>query len=489
MNKLILAAALLTGCGRDVPVLEPIIDVPPMTSPAYPYDTIDEISIAVARLGEDESIKGSRFEVGSPLVLPEIAFGQDLVVHMKGLSAGQEAAYGRTCAVTVTEDRMPPENEPHLYFAGVPKWGISATPYEPTRSGGYAYTLPDGRAVFLGGQGSNGIERFDPQTGSFVRLDAALGAREKRVFAPLADGRVLVIGGVDGDGDGAALAELIDPIPGVPTAARRQEQDGPRLVDTSAVTLVDDTVLVAGGRVQSAAGQPFVVTDLAWKLRVGDGGLLEPVEELRVTMRTARAEHTATRLGNEPGADVLLIGGRDEAGLPVAGAELYRPFRESFQPLDTATLNVPRWGHTAVRLAGGFVLVIGGFKPDPGGGDPLPVAELELYDPVDHAVRVVGMLPDDVGSSDFAFTELPDGRGLLVGGRGRDGKPVNTVRIVQFDAINGLVNLLGADGLGIARAGHAAAQLCDGTILVTGGTVDPGEHQSERYNPLSDARR
>lgn len=492
-KQLCLAWMVIVGCGDSAPLLEPVVDVPPASSDAYPYTDLEEIFISVAQTGEQGSIREARFEPGEQLVLPDIPFGSDLVIHMSGRSRGQEIAYGRTCSITLTADRAPPENEPHLYFSNIIEWGAewsaSAAPFEPDRVGGYGVALSDGRAVFAGGgNDATTVERFDPQSGSFVRLDVELAARAGRVFTSFADGRFVVTGGIDSDGDGVAMVELVDPRPDVSASAQLEQLDGPILSEHTAIALADDTVLVTGGMASSGTGQPLEATSAAWQITPIPGGLLDS-QELRVTMQSPRVEHSMTRLGDATGADVLIIGGRDRAGLPVAQAELYRPLRESFQPLDTALLNVPRWGHTAVRFAGGFVLVVGGFQPDPGGGGPLPVAEIELYDPVDHRFDQAGMLSDSAGFSEFTVTRLPDGGTLLAGGRGLDGEPVSAVQIARFDAVNGRVSLGPTKSLRVARAGHSAVRLCDGTVLIIGGTSDPGALGSERYNPASDGRR
>jgi hypothetical protein len=79
-------------------------------------------------------------------------------------------------------------------------------------------------------------------------------------------------------------------------------------------------------------------------------------------MSTPRAHLTATPLGN---GRILVVGGVDEST-----AELYDPPTGTWTP--GGTLNEPHWGHVAVRLTDGRVLVAGGGRYSAGA---------ELYDP------------------------------------------------------------------------------------------------------------
>ncbi|MCG8419149.1 MAG: kelch motif-containing protein [Proteobacteria bacterium] len=486
MKRVTVALLLIAACGEGVPLLEPIIDVPPIDSDAYPYGGVDELLVSVARAGEDVSLQEALISAGQSLLLSEIPFGEELVVHLSGRSSGIEIAYGRTCKVTVTADEQPPDDEPHLYLSRIVKWGISAAPSEPGRVGGHGYALPRGSAVLLGGNGGiTSVERFDPQTGSFRLLSIQLTPRRDSVLAPFADGRALIVGGVDGDDNPVATVEVVDPRPGIAPAARRDEQEGPSLRYHAAATLVDDSVVVTGGIIPPG-GQSGGATPAAWSFRFGAGNILEPALQLDATMHFARARHSMTRLGDELGADVLIVGGLGDTGMAVKEAELFRPLRESFELVAGATLTHARWGHAAVRLPGGFVLIVGGLQPPV--SDPRPVAALELYDPIQGQFSSAGTLPAGAGLTDLTITELPDGRSLLAGGLDINGQPVATVLIARLDPVDGQVDVSATDSLAVPRAAHSAVRLCDGTILISGGTDAPGQ-DTERYNPPPEGRR
>jgi hypothetical protein len=128
------------------------------------------------------------------------------------------------------------------------------------------------------------------------------------------------------------------------------------------------------------------------------------------------------------------------------------------------------------------VLFIGGFD-----GLDQPVTQLELFS-VDGGFVPAAPLPDHAGVVDFAATTLPDGRILLTGGRETSGGPaLDTAYIIRLNPLDGMVDIVATDRMAVARAGHQALLLCDGTVLVTGGT--PGSFTAERYNPPSNGRR
>jgi hypothetical protein len=112
-------------------------------------------------------------------------------------------------------------------------------------------------------------------------------------------------------------------------------------------------------------------------------------------MATPRAHATATLLEN---GRVLVVGGVDELS-----TELYDPPTGAWIP--GGTLNETHWGHLALRLAGGRVLVAGGARYSAGA---------ELYDPAANSWRPTGSM--NVGRISFTGTLLRDGRVLIAGG-------------------------------------------------------------------------
>ena len=118
------------------------------------------------------------------------------------------------------------------------------------------------------------------------------------------------------------------------------------------------------------------------------------------SMTVPRDNLTATPLEN---GRVLVVGGVDELS-----TELYDPSTGAWLP--GGTLNETHWGHLAVRLADGRVLVAGGARYSSGA---------ELYNPAANTWTATGRM--NVGRISFAGTLLRDGRVLVVGGLAADG--------------------------------------------------------------------
>jgi hypothetical protein len=373
-----------------------------------------------------------------------------------------------------------PPPTPHVYFARTGQWALSVVPPNPVRIGGAALTSGSGSALYLGGRDASnenvlGADRFDPTTGVFEQL-ALLPARINGSAATLGDGRAILVGGVDHDDQIARHIDLISIDADSTQAVTEVEADqlgsisGPGLA-----TLNDGTVVAFGGR--GPAGQTI---DLATRIASeGSSVVIETLEDARLAF--PRYGHSMTRLSDDLGAPVLIAGGRDQNAMPVATSELYRPLFELVAPLSEfgKLMQVPRWDHAAVRLPDGGVLIVGGRNVSG------PVGSLEVFT-LEAGFIIRGFLPAGSGLTDFSVTSLPDGRVLIAGGRDSAGELVDTVQIVRIDPFNGGIDLLTTAKLSTERAGHTAALLCDGTVLVVGGTLEPTP--AERYNPPSTGR-
>jgi hypothetical protein len=292
----------------------------------------------------------------------------------------------------------------------------------------------------------------------------------------LANGRLLVVGGVKSAGAGTATADLFDPASATWTPA------APMTVMRSShtATLLDDgRVLVAGGStVSAAAAQGYV--------NAASAEIYDPVANTWTAtpaMSAARSHHTATLL---PDGKVLVVGGENLLYLVGATAEIYDPMANTWTPTRMAPIS-PRSQHTATLLASGRVLITGGFDIVNGRLTPLNTAE--VYDPVLHtstttdshgvSTTVITGGMDFTATAPMAFphyghsaTRLPDGHVVAVGG--------NTPQTELYDPAAGTWSLQGPTAA--THTAHGAVLLPDGRLLVVGGTQF-AQPEAELFDP------
>ena len=283
---------------------------------------------------------------------------------------------------------------------------------------------------------------------------------------PLADGRVLVAGGIGPDGFMQGSAELYDPAAGTWTLAGSMTR--PRIGHT-ATTLRDGRVLVVEGD-----GAP----NMESLGLLGTAELYDPVTgrwSPTGNVNTPRVAFTATLLDT---GKVLIAGGVDNSDNALTSAELYDP--ESGTWTFTGTLAYMRFLHTASALPDGRVFVTGGWDDD---FFQTTTATAELYDPVAGTWSKTASLH---GSRVYhTATVLKNGNVLVAGGY--NSAPPGGVGVYVptsfsdaqiYDTSTGNWTIVGS--LTVAREGHSATPMPDGTVLVTGG-VDWPERRSHQF--------
>jgi hypothetical protein len=164
--------------------------------------------------------------------------------------------------------------------------------------------------VFGGGPaGQPVLERYTNRMTAQVVTPSPTSNRTGHSATLLDDGRILWIGGNDDSGAALASATVYDPVMNVAT-----EMSG--FLHTAraghTATRVGGQILVAGGA--SAANT------LAPNVEVFDAKTLAFVRE--AAMAAPRTHHTAMDPGN---ATVVLLGGEDQAGNPIGRVEIYTP--------------------------------------------------------------------------------------------------------------------------------------------------------------------
>lgn len=212
----------------------------------------------------------------------------------------------------------------------------------------------------LGEPATSTAELYDVSSGSFKSTGLMSLARGGHTATLLRNGKVLIAGGTDQGGaqfpdyggPSTNSAELYDPATGkfTETGSMARARFG-----HTATLLANGTVLITGGVDVTNPNSPVAIqTSEIYDPNTGAFAVTNPMAE-------ARAGHTATLL---PNGRVLIAGGLPEhidSGGILATAELYDPFTRTFSP--TGTMSTVRSSHTATLLSDGTVLVAGGDVP------------------------------------------------------------------------------------------------------------------------------
>ncbi len=181
------------------------------------------------------------------------------------------------------------------------------------------------------------------------------------------------------------------------------------------------------------------------------------------SMTMPRARHSATLL---PNGKMLIAGGGNNG---TNTAELFDPATGTSAP--TGTMSIDRFWPTAVLLPSGKVLVVGASNVA-----PASTPRADLYDPSAGAFSPVDCFPATTGCT---VTLMPSQRVLVtVGGAGADA--------YLYDPVAGTCPRTGS--LSVARSGHTATLLSDGTVLMVAGRDNFGgalQKTADRYDPVA----
>lgn len=352
----------------------------------------------------------------------------------------------------------------------------------------YAFTatlLPDGTVLAAGGQKLASFlatgETYSPSTGTWTQTTGSMSvALSEQRAVRMADGRVLLVGGVNDTSAPLKSGEVYSP------ASRTFSPTGPMSsgrMEHVAALLPNGQVIVSGGFTQVftdltassdvldpatltfSPGPPLsiprafaaVATLLDGRPMVLSGGQALSAEILEngaygVTggLTRDRATHAAARMAD---GRVLITGGVDLLGTPLASCEVFDPATQRFTAV--ASMNRARNGHTCTLLPDGRVLVCGG------SGD----ATGEVYSPGSDSWQLLTMAQQHVFAQ---ATRLLDGTVLVTGGL--DGSGAAGASAELFNG-SGFVS---AGTLVTGRAGHAACRLVDGRVMLIGGSTGTG---------------
>jgi hypothetical protein len=375
-----------------------------------------------------------------------------------------------------------PTATPTVQPSATPRPSISFGPsgkFSPAGSMGAMYTmatlLSDGRVLFAGAEegDTTSAKLYDPYTGQFAPTGRMVGPHSQGKALLLADGRVLIVGGMSITG-ATVQPELYDPRTG--SFSRTGSMLGADSFPTA--------VLLKNGKVLLISSTNNGVTDTTSAQLYDPGsGTFEPTG----TPSFPQGGATVTLLSD---GRVLLAGGWEGCCstvpmAPTASAEVYDPNTGTFSA--TGSMKSARGGSAATLLTDGRVLVTGGSNGSVG------VASAELFDPVTGTFTLTGSMTAD--REHHSSTLLADGRVLIAGGMHDPGPVacagtaciamVGTTDLTSaeiYDPTAGKFNATGS--MATPRSDPAAILLQDGRVLVAGGFTNRGPWMdAELYQP------
>ncbi|HYL92319.1 MAG TPA: kelch repeat-containing protein [Alphaproteobacteria bacterium] len=287
--------------------------------------------------------------------------------------------------------------------------------------------------------------------GSIVATDDMTVARFDHTATLLANGQVLILGGLERNGVMQPTAELFDPATGRFTPVGKPQT--PRGWGATSVRLKDGKVLIAGGSTATCVSCSLAAAEL-----------YDPVTRtfsMTSGMSNARAGAISILL---PNGDALVFGGTTDVDGGIPSAEVYHPGTGTFSA--AGAMHIIGLSQ-AVLLKDGRVLLVG-------------ASGAELYDPVTNRFTTTGKMT--VPRTKFGAALLPDGRVLIAGGQtgGAWGPKVTSTQI--YDPSSGMFTAGPELNIKRFKLAKGVVTLKDGRVLIAGGADQP-----EIYDPTSGA--
>ena len=301
--------------------------------------------------------------------------------------------------------------------------------------------------------------------GRIVRIGDMAVPRFDHTATLLPNGKILIAGGMSGNGIFLASAELYDPSSGRFVAIGKMNET--RGYGSTATLLPNGKVLITGGRGNSSCTQSAELYDPS-----------KNTFTLTGSMNAPRCSAIAVLLQN----GLLLVVGGDESlddRDPTASAELYDPSTGRFSV--TGSMRTPRDYFAGVVMRDGRVLVAGGSSE---GQHPNTKVEssAEVYDPRAGRFSLTGNMttPRDK----FGAALLPNGEVFIVGGQADSpfGQALSSTEI--YDPTSGRFSLGPSMQFRRFKLPHAIVALPNGEVLFAGGASRP-----ELYDPDSNSFR
>ena len=340
-----------------------------------------------------------------------------------------------------------------LALCGAPQARAAGEPTGPMAADRFSHAsapLADGRVMVIGGywyssisSNTTRVELYDPATNTFVAGPALPAPRAHGTALALPDGRVLLIGGsqyIAGVATDQASVLAYDPLSGAWSEIGSMTQ--PRR-SPLALLLPDGRILLMDANNSAGTHEVF---DPATGTSSPTGSFI-----------TARSSFAAAVLAD---GRVLAAGGFPVSGAALASAELWDPATGTWSP--TGLMAAPRARASATRMQDGRVMVVAGM---PDGSFFNSHGSAEIYDPATGTFSAVASSLT-MPRATHVSALMGDGSVVVYAGIGSSATAIASVE--RYDPATGTWRFVG--NLSKRRDAYSITLTATGNVLVSGGT-------------------
>lgn len=327
--------------------------------------------------------------------------------------------------------------------------------------------IPKGLIIFGGKTNTSTLAEtyiYNESTGAIEQGPNLLTARSHPLCISMADGRVLIIGGLDASGNVLATCEIYDPVSN--TIIASATMDSPR-ARHKGVLLDDERIFVSGGT---------SVLDLEDFLGTIEGTLetteiYDPATDTWSNGPVMNAKRVTHSMAVLPNSTVLINGGLAPNGFAptiLNSCDIFDP--ESHTITQTTSMNVPRAEHTNITLQNGSILSAGGGTIE--GMNIEAIKEAEIYNPSSNTwSSATDMSTSRAGYIGFLF---PDGTVLFPSGDSGSLTSISPTTNCEFYNPS-TDSWTAANEIDIAISGYAGYISADQKVVMIGGAISETE--------------
>lgn len=270
--------------------------------------------------------------------------------------------------------------------------------------------------------------------------------------APLPDGKVLIWGGEDGNGQPTTTGDEFDPTNSSFSSPGSGSLGTPTEGEVEA-PLPTGQILLAGGGSFNAVSSGAALFSPSGSFNTAGVG----------PMTTSRFGAAAAPL---PDGRVLIVGGfADSVQDPLSSAEVFNPATKTFAAV--GSMSIGRVYPIAAPLPDGRVLVAGGAT---GAFFSNPDSTAEVFDPASGTFSSAGVGSMGAPRIGAVAAALPDGKVLIAGGVNFTNNANNFLAsALEFDPATMRFSASDLGPMSTPRAFAVAAPLLNGKVLVAGG--------------------